>query len=259
MIIHEFFLAVSDPTKAGSDRLNSMRNELMQTSQSFRQWLLGVFLATLAALSFVGCESAKVTPAPSATTSTPAASATPAAAVTPTAAAPAPAPNAPAPTATAATTTPAPQAPPVRIKAGYFSSFKDSEGNTWLPDQAFAGGETIERPDLEIANTKDPMIYRAERYSMTGFSYPVPNGKYTVKLHFCETFEGIAGPGERVFSFNVQGQEFKDFDVWAKTGGHQRAYIETVPIEVTDGKVNVTFTPKVENPEINGIEILPGS
>lgn len=152
-----------------------------------------------------------------------------------------------------------PQAPPVRIKAGYFSSFKDSEGNTWLPDQAFAGGETIERPDLEIANTKDPMIYRAERYSMTRFSYPVPNGKYVVKLHFCETFEGIGGPGERVFSFNVEGHDFKDFDVWAKTGGHQRAYIETVPVEVTDGKLDVSFTPKVENPEINGIEILPGA
>jgi hypothetical protein len=147
----------------------------------------------------------------------------------------------------------------VRIKAGSFSSFKDSEGNTWLADQGFTGGETIERPDIEIANTKDPMIYRAERYSMTGFSYPVPNGKYTVKLHFCETFEGIAGPGERVFSFNVEGHDFKDFDVWAKTGGHLRAYIETVPVEVTDGKVDVTFTPKVENPEINGIEILPGS
>jgi hypothetical protein len=103
------------------------------------------------------------------------------------------------------------------------------------------------------------MIYRAERYSMTGFSYPVPNGKYTVKLHFCETFEGIMGPGERVFSFNVEGHDFKDFDVWVKTGGHQRAYIETVPVEVTDGKLDVTFTPKVENPEINGIEILPRS
>lgn len=149
--------------------------------------------------------------------------------------------------------------PPVRIKAGNFSSFKDSEGNTWLPDQAFTDGETIERPDLEIANTKDPIIYRAERYSMTRFSYPVPNGKYTIKLHFCETFEGIQGPGERVFSFNVEGHDFKDFDPWAKTGGHQRAYIETVPVEVTDGKVDITFTPKVENPEINGIEILPGS
>jgi len=148
-------------------------------------------------------------------------------------------------------------AAPVRIKAGLFSSITDSDGNSWLPDQGFADGETVERPDLPISNTKNPKIYQAERYSMTAFSWPLPNGKYVVKLHFAETFEGITGPGERVFSFNVQGQGFKDFDVWAKTGGAQRAYIETVNVEVTDGKLHITFTPQVENPEINGIEILP--
>ena len=229
--------------------------ELMKISTSLN------LLAALAGLMFAGCETAKEMPSAAATASAPAAPkapVAPAAPATPTAPSVPATPSVPAvPVASAKTS--AAQAPPVRIKAGYFSSFKDSEGNTWLPDQAFAGGETIERPDLEIANTKDPMIYRAERYSMTGFSYPVPNGKYTVKLHFCETFEGIAGPGERVFSFNVQGHDFKDFDVWAKTGGHQRAYIETVPVEVTDGKLNVTFTSNVENPEINGIEILPGT
>jgi len=92
---------------------------------------------------------------------------------------------------------------------------------------------------------------------MTALSYPVPNGKYTVRLHFCETFEGITGPGQRVFSFNVEGHEFKDFDVWVKAGGGQKVYIETVNVEVTDGKLDIKFVPNVENPEINGIELLP--
>jgi alpha-N-arabinofuranosidase len=60
-----------------------------------------------------------------------------------------------------------------------------------------------------------------------------------------------------VFSFNVQGQEFKDFDVWVKAGGPLKAYVETVNAEVTDGKIKITFTPKVENPQINAIEIVP--
>ena len=60
-----------------------------------------------------------------------------------------------------------------------------------------------------------------------------------------------------MFSFNVEGQEFKDFDVYVKAGGALRAYIETVNVEVTNGKLDITFTPKEENPEINGIEILP--
>ena len=145
----------------------------------------------------------------------------------------------------------------IRIKAGASQPVKDADGNTWLADQGFEGGQTIERPDIQIANTKSPDLYRAERYSMGGFSYPVPNGKYLVKLHFAETFEGITGPGERVFSFNVQGHEFKDFDVWVKAGGPLKAYVETVPVEVTGGVLKITFTPKVENPQINAIEIMP--
>ena len=68
---------------------------------------------------------------------------------------------------------------------------------------------------------------------MNSFSCAVPNGKYTAKLYFAETYEGITGPGQRVFSFNVQGHEFKDFDVFVKAGGANRAYVETVPVEVT--------------------------
>src|ERR1035441_7171786 len=60
---------------------------------------------------------------------------------------------------------PAPVRPPVRIKAGLFTTFTDSDGNIWLPDQGFADGETTDRPDdLQIANTKDPAFYRTERY-----------------------------------------------------------------------------------------------
>jgi len=158
---------------------------------------------------------------------------------------------------------PAPATPPnaarkiVRIKAGVSSPVTDAAGNVWLPDQGFEGGDVIERPDLAIANTTAPEIYRAEHYSMDSFSWPLPNGKYQVKLHFAETFDGITGPGERVFSFKVQDQEFKDFDVWKKAGGALRAYVETVNVEIKDGKLSIKFTSNVENPQINGIEIIP--
>lgn len=147
----------------------------------------------------------------------------------------------------------------IRIKAGASEAFKDSAGNVWSPDQGFSGGDSIERPDLSIGNTTEPGIYRAEHYSMDSFSCPLPNGKYLVKLHFCETYDGIDGPGQRVFSFNVQGREFKDFDVWVKAGGGLKAYVESVPVEVKDGNFKITFTSTVENPQINGIEIIPQS
>ena len=148
----------------------------------------------------------------------------------------------------------------IRIRAGSTEPFTDSQGNAWLPEEGFDGGDTITRDSsIEIENTEDDELYRSEHYSMDSFSRELPNGKYKVKLHFAETFEGIAGPGGRIFTFAVNGQEFKDFDVWEKAGGAQKAYVETVDVEITDGKLTITFTPQTENPEINGIEIIPMS
>jgi hypothetical protein len=92
---------------------------------------------------------------------------------------------------------------------------------------------------------------------MRAFSCEIPNGKYLAKLYFAETYEGITGPGQRVFSVNVQGREFKDFDIWVKAGGSKRAYIETVPVDVTNGEFRIAFTARTESPAINAIEIIP--
>jgi len=108
-----------------------------------------------------------------------------------------------------------------------------------------------------IAGTKDPGLFQSERWGMTAFSQKVPNGKYLVKLYFAETYQGITGAGQRVFNFNVQGKEFEDFDVWEKAEGFQRAYIESVPVEVTQGELRITFTRQVDNPAIKAIEIIP--
>ncbi len=166
--------------------------------------------------------------------------------------------------ATVATTPPAAPAPAVaksvvRIKAGSSAPFTDSSGNVWQAEQGFEGGDVIARDGIEIANTKDAGLYRSEHYGMSSFSCAIPNGKYVAKLHFAETFEGVTDAGQRVFSFNVQGKEFKDFDVYVKAGGSNKAYIETVPVEVTNGKFTITFTSNVENPQINAIELVPQS
>ena len=135
----------------------------------------------------------------------------------------------------------------------------DHAGNLWLPDQGFTGGQITARPNLAIVNTEDPELYQTERYGMNSFSYPVPNGKYLVRLHFAETYDAITGPGKRVFTYIVEGREFKDFDIWAEAGGAQRACVRTVTVEVTDGALNIYFVPEQQNPQINGIEILPAS
>ena len=110
-----------------------------------------------------------------------------------------------------------------------------------------------------MTGTTESALFVSERFGMTGFSRELKNGKYLVKLYFAETYDGITGTGQRVFTFDVQGTEFKDFDIWEKAGGARKAYIESVPVNVTDGKLKITFTRQVENPAIKAIEIVPQS
>jgi hypothetical protein len=214
---------------------------MKNTNRRMQKWA-GGFAVLLAVALAAGCHRASDQDSADTDSTADTAPATPARA-------PVPAPPAP----------PAEVTPPVRIKAGATEQMKDSAGNVWLPDQGFADGQTYAVTNAAVTNTLNQALYRTERYSMTAYRFVVPNGKYTVKLHFAEVYSGITEAGQRVFSFNVQGHEFKDFDIWAKAGGFGKAYVESVNVEVTDGKLNITFTPNVENPKICGIEILPRS
>lgn len=146
----------------------------------------------------------------------------------------------------------------IRINAGAEADFTDADGTLWLSDRGFEGGDVTPRDaDMKVENTANTTIYRTEHWGMESFSQSLPNGKYMVKLHFAETWEGIEGPGGRVFSMNVEGKKFEEFDVYAKSGGPRRAYVVLVNVHIADGKLDIAFEAGVDNPEINGIEIIP--
>ncbi len=92
---------------------------------------------------------------------------------------------------------------------------------------------------------------------MDSYKFTVPNGKYTVRLHFAETFEGIMGPGERVFSVSVQGHEvLKDLDLFKTAGPLKPLVKEYRGVSVENGQLVIGFTPDIENPQVCGVEIL---
>lgn len=141
---------------------------------------------------------------------------------------------------------------PSRSPGGLAGTRGGGEGGQGRPSGGGGGA-----PAIEITGTQDPDLFMSEHWGMSAFSRKVPNGKYLVRLYFAETYQGITGPGQRVFSFNVQGREFKDFDIWKKAGGFRRAYVEAVPVEVTDGELRIVFTAQTENPAINAVEVIP--
>jgi hypothetical protein len=143
----------------------------------------------------------------------------------------------------------------IRVDAGAWKPHTNSLGQVWVKDSGFGGGSGMYRGKISIAGTTDPIIYRTEHYSMTNWIGHLPNGSYTAHLYFAETFEGITNSGMRVFSVNVNGRTLSHLDIYALAGGRNIAHVETVPVTVTNGEVNIQFVKETENPEINGIEI----
>jgi hypothetical protein len=153
----------------------------------------------------------------------------------------------------------------LRANCGASEPYTDKAGNQWLPDQEIEEGKQWgavngmigDHGELNLAGTDAPKIYDTERYSVEAYKFLLANGKYTVRLHFAEDYEGITGVGQRVFSVTINDKTvLKDFDPY-KVGGFGKPIVkEYKHVDVTDGKLTIGFIPNIENPEINGIEVL---
>jgi len=154
----------------------------------------------------------------------------------------------------------------MRINCAASEPYTDKAGNVWLADQVAepdaewgaVGGMTVDRGDLAMAGTDAPKVYETERYSMEAYKFTVPNGTYTVRLHFAETYDGITDDGQRLFSVAVNEKTvLEDFDPYKEAGGFQKPVVKAIKsVAVTDGELLIEFTVNVQNPEINGIEIF---
>ena len=136
----------------------------------------------------------------------------------------------------------------------------------WLPDQFYQfglnaygyvgdGGLAIHRGDVPIAKTENPEIYRTERFNFTGYRFRVPNGTYTVKLHWAE---GFRFGTQIAFDVAVEGETLlKNYDFHKDAGAFRTAYVRDLPgIRVTDGELALDFSPR-RHFRVHGIEVVP--
>lgn len=150
---------------------------------------------------------------------------------------------------------------PIRIVTGN-SVYKDGEGNTWLPDRYFMGGRPGQR--TKTFESEETGLYRFHRVGSFRYILPVaPGEKYRVRLYFQEPWfgndnVGIGGPGSRVFDIWCNGATLlNNFDIFKEAGS--KTVVKTFDnVEATaQGKIVLTFTPVVNYPLINAIEVLP--
>jgi hypothetical protein len=91
-----------------------------------------------------------------------------------------------------------------------------------------------------IADTTDGPLYQNVRYDMSAYRFHVPNGKYTVKLQFCEPV--YTEPNKRVFGVTVQGNTVIDkLDIFAKVGRNRALDYSFRAINVTNGILEIGF------------------
>jgi len=146
-----------------------------------------------------------------------------------------------------------------RIRAAQSAPLTTTRG-TFTSDQYYSPtpGNTS-TTSTAIAGTTDQALYQAERYGQQfAYALPVPNGTYTVVLHFAETYWQLVG--QRVFNVSLEKALVLDhYDITEKVGPFT-ATTETFPVTVTDGVLNIDFTSAiaggVDNPKISALEVL---
>ena len=166
--------------------------------------------------------------------------------------------------------------------------FEDRAANVaWIPEQeykpgswGFIGGTSYRRQtgfgtmlgsDIDIHGTDMNPIFQTQRVGIKSFKADVPNGEYSVYLHWAElesdkerealvynlgadseqTFAG-----NRSFGISINGTTVSDDFNVARDYGYARAVIKKFVITVKDGKgVSVDFHKKEGEPILNAIRI----
>jgi hypothetical protein len=153
---------------------------------------------------------------------------------------------------------------PIRILGGATSSYKDPEGHLWLADHYYIGGRRGQLP--ANAQAEEGGLYGSHRVGHFRYILPViPSERYRVRLYFQEPWfgkqnGGTGGASSRIFDVWCNGIPLlHHFDILQeantdpviKTFDHVQA--------TAQGKIELYFTPVVNYPIVDAIEVLPES
>jgi hypothetical protein len=139
--------------------------------------------------------------------------------------------------------------------------YTDSASQVWAADFGFTGG-VVTTVSNSIFGTSDPALYQNDRWDPDtapemSYAFAVPNGSYTVKLHFVEHWSGGQSVGARMFDVLLENTLVLDnLDIFAQAGGYT-LLVKTLQTTVSDGQLNINFVHgSADDPIIGAIEIL---
>ncbi|MDO5711913.1 MAG: malectin domain-containing carbohydrate-binding protein, partial [Micrococcales bacterium] len=132
----------------------------------------------------------------------------------------------------------------------------DSRGRVWAARGTGFGGwkRSSQLAGQPIARTVDDVLYQRVGYGMKFYRLDVPAAAtYRVRLLFTEPTWTRAG--QRVFDVRAEGALIaKNVDI-AKAVGKAAAYDITVPVRVTDGRLDLQFVAKTDTAALAAVEV----
>ncbi len=136
--------------------------------------------------------------------------------------------------------------------------YKGKNGTVWIEDRFYLEGNNPgdETSDLDINNTVDDPLYRAQRWFPSSairptYMIPLPAGNYQVTLHFAEIY--FQEEGRREFSVLLENEKVLE-KYQPKLAAAETHSFEN--IQVDDGKLDIDFVHGArDNPSIAAIEI----
>ncbi len=139
----------------------------------------------------------------------------------------------------------------IRVRCGG-PQYTDGSGNVWSPDNSANYSAT----NAAIAGTTTPVLYQAETWSNSTLQYQftVPNGSFTVKLHFAEFY--MKNPGQRTFNIVVNGTTyFSSYDILGHVGVNTADDV-SIPVVVNNGQVTIQLVPVTGPATVSAIEVF---
>lgn len=132
----------------------------------------------------------------------------------------------------------------------------DAAGDVWQARSTTLGTTNLSSRLVgqDVRGTTNDELYRRNAWNVKGYSTPVPTaGRYRVRLLLAEDFYWKAG--QRVFGVTAEGRPAaNDIDIVAAVG-KGAAYDVVFDVAVDDGRLDLAFTKKIENPLVSAIEV----
>ena len=116
--------------------------------------------------------------------------------------------------------------------------------------------------DAPVANTDDQELYKHQMWGQAGLIHAwrgLAPGKITVKLYLDDGYSSV--PCQRIFDIAINGTTVaKDFDIFAKAGGKDRALVETFAVDAPEGTIRLSV-PRVtsDNATLAAVELRDSS